>query len=246
MTVSYFDCPDCRKAFRLVDTDPMECPHCGHDFSPFPKGSTAGGADHEMFLEAPDVPEEIEETLGEELRDTFLKLLPKMVQGKIEHSDFSLELPLHVLLAEIDDELLDVFGWGVIARRKVNVLRGVIKILEQRVADLHIKAHPVYVVSSGAKIPERLRELMQNMESGQVLEYEPGVTWLTIESAPKDGTTVLLWSPGCPRAVSHWCKGEDGEGCWLHYGQHTPTHWHPLPDPPDGTLYQGPKREKGK
>ena len=177
---------------------------------------------------APDVPEEIEETLGEELRDTFLKLMPKMVVGKQEHSDESLELSLSALLDEIDDELLDVLGWGVIARRKVNVLRGVIKILEQRVDEMHnYRMNPVYLRDAAA---------------GKVRYVEAGPMWLSIESAPKDGTTVLLWSPGCPRAVSHWYNDLEGKGGWMFYGIYTPTHWHPLPDPPDGSLDQGSKK----
>ena len=97
MTDHYFDCPKCRKAFHLKGTDNMACPHCGHDFSPYPKGSTAGLM--------PDVPPEVEDTLGEELRDTFLELMPKLVRGKKDYGDESLELPLGALLDEIDDVL---------------------------------------------------------------------------------------------------------------------------------------------
>jgi hypothetical protein len=82
--------------------------------------------------------------------------------------------------------------------------------------------------------------------------------WQPIETAPKDGTTVLLWQPA---KVSAWCK----EGGYLHLsrwyvhyengapskyrepewyqndmsggfggycGPLTPTHWMPMPPPP--------------
>lgn len=54
--------------------------------------------------------------------------------------------------------------------------------------------------------------------------------WQPIESAPKDGTTVLVWSPTHGAFVA-WNKG---------HGWHTepgvyvrrPTHWMPIPEPP--------------
>lgn len=68
--------------------------------------------------------------------------------------------------------------------------------------------------------------------------------WQPIETAPKDGRSVLLWMPGG--------DGTDDErrcdiGCWgvpdwSHYemwlmnmgdGWFAPTHWMPLPPPPE-------------
>jgi hypothetical protein len=54
--------------------------------------------------------------------------------------------------------------------------------------------------------------------------------WLPIESAPKDGTSVLVWDDGFVK-VGYW----DG-AAWFDE-QNTrlrlaPTHWQPLPLPP--------------
>lgn len=82
---------------------------------------------------------------------------------------------------------------------------------------------------------------------------KPVMTWRPIESAPKDGTVVDLWSPKLRRMASfHWQKysgwankppfeswsGPGGFGPFaLQYPPEScpdaqPTHWMPLPDPP--------------
>ena len=59
--------------------------------------------------------------------------------------------------------------------------------------------------------------------------------WLPIETAPKDGTRVLLWrrairdQPAPIMADGFWC-----ETCWVWpYILSEPTHWQPLPAPPE-------------
>ena len=66
-------------------------------------------------------------------------------------------------------------------------------------------------------------------------QHVPAPQWQPIETAPKDGTRVLLFFPGfvIPVWVGDWHEGWRPE-----YGVRTPpieddpTHWMPLPAPP--------------
>lgn len=50
--------------------------------------------------------------------------------------------------------------------------------------------------------------------------------WQPIETAPKDGTDLLLWEPSLGQSVI--AHSVNGEWPWFY----KPTHWMPLPDPP--------------
>ena len=67
--------------------------------------------------------------------------------------------------------------------------------------------------------------------------------WQPIESAPKDGTRILVWLKPLSQHEkintdaqhswvdkAHWTKFNGGG--WVHYQLGTPTHWMPLPNPP--------------
>lgn len=72
--------------------------------------------------------------------------------------------------------------------------------------------------------------------------------WQKIETAPKDGSDILLFVPGCsefcqPIVIGHWSMGIDGvqrdEDDWYETRPDggpcldvPPTHWMPLPSPP--------------
>jgi hypothetical protein len=70
-------------------------------------------------------------------------------------------------------------------------------------------------------------------------------TWQTIDSAPRDGTRVLLTSGG-DVAVGQWLRDSgisdwtdescpiytDGPGAAAGWWDTPPTHWMPLPAPP--------------
>lgn len=57
--------------------------------------------------------------------------------------------------------------------------------------------------------------------------------WQPISTAPKDGTTIIIWDKDHGCMIVEWMYGEwhcshDGEDM---YGPE-PTHWMPLPAPP--------------
>ena len=76
-------------------------------------------------------------------------------------------------------------------------------------------------------------------EDDPVTERKDG--WRPIETAPKDGTRILVWVEG---AESHEIVGWLGD-CWFNgdvtdfmFGD--PTHWMPLPEPPPSKLNLAP------
>lgn len=65
--------------------------------------------------------------------------------------------------------------------------------------------------------------------------------WLPIETAPKDGTRVLLFMRRRDESaidIGHWLvwsanmKRAGHKDGWVHYVVGQPTHWMPLPPPP--------------
>lgn len=71
--------------------------------------------------------------------------------------------------------------------------------------------------------------------------FEPGDGWRPIETAPRDGQTVLLHGllhrpsidAGTPDTVmGHWTDYNGGGWVWHGYLAITFTHWQPLPAPP--------------
>lgn len=79
-----------------------------------------------------------------------------------------------------------------------------------------------------------IRELKaENARLREALELFEGREWQPIETAPRDGTDVLLL---CGKS---WCAvGRYAPiGCWIAEPSHEPyslypTHWMPLPEPP--------------
>jgi hypothetical protein len=56
--------------------------------------------------------------------------------------------------------------------------------------------------------------------------------WQPIETAPKDGTRVLIYEPNTEEGGSVLLgKYEDGQWHDLDFNRN-PTHWMPLPEPP--------------
>ena len=76
------------------------------------------------------------------------------------------------------------------------------------------------------------------------------MTWQPIETAPKDGTRVLIYQPdgmwhsrSCIRGerieLAYWHQPGNKErpGFWIPTSR--PTHWMPLPDPPSARAQSG-------
>ncbi len=60
------------------------------------------------------------------------------------------------------------------------------------------------------------------------------MAWQTIDTAPTDGTVVDIWAEG-ERVIDAWFQKGDwltSDGEWV--SQHEPTHWMPVPQPPEG------------
>ena len=64
--------------------------------------------------------------------------------------------------------------------------------------------------------------------------------WKPIETAPKDGSEILLCGKKGRIANGVWMTATDRVGAWLWpYIKVEPTHWMPLPAPPSGQARKG-------
>jgi hypothetical protein len=75
-----------------------------------------------------------------------------------------------------------------------------------------------------------LTHAIEHMKRGQ---------WMPIETAPKDGTHIIVSRPCYPGMIlpecgyDYWGKDYWGRGAWMKSNQHCqPTHYMPLPEPP--------------
>lgn len=80
--------------------------------------------------------------------------------------------------------------------------------------------------------PEFITVQALHREAISIVERElPESQWQPIETAPKDGSEFLSWSE-LSQWVTHWDEKskiwKSGEGYGLK-----PTHWMPLPEPPE-------------
>lgn len=118
------------------------------------------------------------------------------------------------------------------------------------------KAHLSMVPDGGITAIDKagLTRLLDAAEANEALEAAQA--WRPIETAPKDGTWVLVtWAENAgssgddegsqPAVVAQWttlCNGMTVKGHWQfawfdggYYGHiYQPTHWMPLPPPPGG------------
>jgi len=64
------------------------------------------------------------------------------------------------------------------------------------------------------------------------------MAWQPIETAPKDGQTILVAAPGGPVAEVKWEPMRRVPSRWRTKGYAlpwSPTHWQPMPTPPPYT-----------
>ena len=72
--------------------------------------------------------------------------------------------------------------------------------------------------------------------------------WQPIETAPTDGTRILVWEGFYECVELVWWRwkqtGEEAYGTWTTNGisGYNPTHWMPLPDPPLDAEEKGKRR----
>lgn len=100
-----------------------------------------------------------------------------------------------------------------------------------------------------AKLTPESQNCYDNLDP--ILELQAGdlravlalLEWQPIETAPKDGTPILLYWPGHRGHIATNCfvarwnvLAEDwlssGQPVWRGAGIYEPTHWMPLPEPP--------------
>lgn len=100
---------------------------------------------------------------------------------------------------------------------------------------LHVDSEKAKIIREQADEIERLREEVQRLSA---VSAEP-VAWQSIETAPKDGTVVLVCQetePGFWEFEQAWWSptwGFGGGNC-----TNKPTHWMPLLSPPSNAAMQ--------
>jgi hypothetical protein len=94
---------------------------------------------------------------------------------------------------------------------------------------------PVSSIEDVEAVEVYITEIIQAQRQAAVEEYKQS-QWQPIETAPKDGTEVLLYEKGSINIGCYdWCEFENGSfKHWtgLSDSLENPTHWQPLPTPP--------------
>ncbi len=86
--------------------------------------------------------------------------------------------------------------------------------------------------------PDGVADLLRLL-ADRIAELEAAQGWQTMDSAPKDGTRILVLTKYGP-FTGHWAEDVEGmDGSWFVHGiteavqQSEATHWLPLPTPPE-------------
>lgn len=80
-----------------------------------------------------------------------------------------------------------------------------------------------------AAFPDRIRRILDRLEAA-----ERDAAWQPIETAPRDGTRVLLYREEWdhPEIIGWWAAAYQCFRSWPGEPWAQPTHWRPLPPPP--------------
>ena len=85
--------------------------------------------------------------------------------------------------------------------------------------------------SYGESFNAGVKAVMKEIIDYQI-DHRHDSAWQPIETAPKDGTHILLRCPLAPCAVGSWFETKS-TGWWtMNCMPITPTHWMSIPEPP--------------
>ena len=92
---------------------------------------------------------------------------------------------------------------------------------------------------------ERVKKFFLHLEA-QLAQVQERMTWQPIDTAPKDGTRVLLWDGRCVTCggfdalLDENFPGKEWQGMARYWGSSSyfilsirPTHWMQMPEPPE-------------
>ena len=86
------------------------------------------------------------------------------------------------------------------------------------------------------RLLEQAKEINRLLE--EITRLRAATAWQPIETAPRDGTTVLLWLVDGQMMIDgeYAIQGFHSARAWRTEFHVTaePTHWQPLPTPPEG------------
>jgi hypothetical protein len=71
----------------------------------------------------------------------------------------------------------------------------------------------------------------ENITHNHFESFLPAPRWLPIETAPKDGTEILL-TDGHYKRTGYWARRIEAWSIDTVVSLNMPTHWMPLPEPP--------------
>ena len=162
--------------------------------------------------------------LADKLTSMTIRTAASRVHNGICKSAAAMLRAYAVSLAPVGDEEIDIALLEKLYEYDAGTMRG---------------EHPSSGIFAEA-IHERCGLLLRALKQreARVRELEAAQEWQPIETAPKDGTSVLI-SNGVSVGEAHYEEYAEG---WFWAGGHstdavdykvwTPTHWRPLPPPP--------------